>query len=147
MGKNSPQPTVATERKIVMRHQLNWSYETDRHPEYHDPSVPSETIPGQAMSVPEIIRRQQAGLPTQGVRVPFYSGEEEMPDFDRMDLSELQAFREHADELLGRYRKALKERDDQLHQEKIEKAIEEKLKREQKVLEKVPPKDDQGTTP
>lgn len=93
----------------------------------HVNTLPSETIPGQAMSVPEIIKRSQRGLPVPGSREPLYTGEIEMPDFQRMDLADLWAFKQDNDAVIREYEKAVKEADEKLKQEKIQKATEEQL--------------------
>ena len=56
-------------------------------------SLPSMTIPDQAMSIPELIRRYASGLPLGGSRVPFYDEDPENDilggrDFRTFDLSE-----------------------------------------------------------
>lgn len=57
----------------------------------------SKTIPGQAMSVREILRRYSQGLSFDGMRVGTYDEEiEGLPDFSKMDLSEIQDFKEFA---------------------------------------------------
>lgn len=56
-------------------------------------SLPSMTIPGQAMSIKEIMRRFQSGLPIEGARVPMYYEDDngnpmDIPDMKKLDLSE-----------------------------------------------------------
>jgi hypothetical protein len=56
-------------------------------------SLPSMTIPNQAMSIPEMIRRYASGLPLGGARVPFYdeNPEEDLlggKNWNTLDLSE-----------------------------------------------------------
>lgn len=54
-------------------------------------TLPSKTIPDQAMSIREIINRSQKGLPVTGVSVPLYNETEDgiMPDLRNMDISEI----------------------------------------------------------
>lgn len=57
-------------------------------------TLPSMTIPDQALTVREIMDRYSRGLPLDGQRVPIYEGEEEgMPDFRNMDLSEIEDYK------------------------------------------------------
>jgi len=49
----------------------------------------SQTIPGQEMSVLEIMKRYASGIPFSGAKVPIYEGDEiDFPDLNKMDLSE-----------------------------------------------------------
>lgn len=100
-------------------------------------TLPSETIPGQALSVPEMIRRSQAGLSVAGVRAPLYTGEDEVPDFSRMDISELVAFREHNERIIREYREAVNKKEKEMYDERIRKATENKIRKEQKMEEKL----------
>lgn len=60
-------------------------------------TMPSKTVPDQAMSVREILRRYSLGLSVGGGRVPIYEGEEDaMPDLSKMDLADRQSFMEAA---------------------------------------------------
>ena len=53
-------------------------------------TMPSMTIPDQAMSIPEILRRFAQGLPLGGQKVPLY--DDELPfdsqQFQKMDLAD-----------------------------------------------------------
>lgn len=64
---------------------------------------PSLTIPGHTMPLAEIMRRYASGIPIPGMREAVYNGEEDLPDFERMDISEraewLQTNREHMTQL------------------------------------------------
>lgn len=56
-------------------------------------NLPSKTIPDQAMSIPELIRRYASGLPLGAPKVPMYAEnpEEDLlfgKDFRTLDLSE-----------------------------------------------------------
>lgn len=57
---------------------------------------PSKTIPDQSLSVKEIFRRFANGLPLQGQKIPVYDGDEDQPDFRRMDLAEIEDFKNNA---------------------------------------------------
>lgn len=64
---------------------------------------PSLTIPDQTMSLREILDRYSRGLPVDGMAgEPIYHGEEdEMPDFRRMDLAEIQEYRENIQQFVN----------------------------------------------
>lgn len=113
-----------------IRYALRFDYKTCKGEDF---TLPSETIPDQAMSVPEMIRRTKAGLPVTGVRVPFYSGEDYIPDFDRMDISELVAFREQNEAVISRFNEEVKAREREAYRKKIEEAYEAKKAKEEKL--------------
>lgn len=50
----------------------------------------SLTVPDQTMSIKEIVRRFASGLPVTGVRVPMFNEEEDLPDWEGLDLAERQ---------------------------------------------------------
>lgn len=59
----------------------------------------SLTIPDQSMTVAEMLQRQAKGIPISfNAGTPYFLGEEEMPDPERMDLSEIQDLREFISE-------------------------------------------------
>lgn len=61
----------------------------------NDDEVPlgaSLTVPGQSMSVKEIMTRYANGLHPGGIKVPVYEGDSDLPDIDRMDLVDRQEF-------------------------------------------------------
>lgn len=55
-------------------------------------NLPSQTIPDQSMTVKELMERHARGLPLTGERVPIYNGEEDLPEFEKMDLAERQEY-------------------------------------------------------
>lgn len=58
---------------------------------------PSKTIPDQAMTIEEIMRKYASGQPLNGVKVPVYEGEDsDMPDPATMDLVDRQEYAEAA---------------------------------------------------
>lgn len=61
---------------------------------------PSMTIPDQAMTITEILERHTRGIPFTAGKVPIYEGDEPKPDFNRMDLSEIQQTVEEAKEFI-----------------------------------------------
>lgn len=60
-------------------------------------SKKSMTIPDMSMSIKEIMRRHASGLPISGERVPIYQ-EEEMPNLQKLDISELHQLKKQTDE-------------------------------------------------
>lgn len=102
-------------------------------------TLPSKTIPDQTMSVQEIMDRFARGLPLDGAKVALYHEEgEDVPDLERMDLSE-----KH--ELLEAARREVQEQ-----REKLNRIAEAKRKRMWNKPKKAPktapesPVDDQG---
>lgn len=90
------------------------AYNSQEFPPDHEKNgLPSLTVPNQAMSIQEIMRRFAQGLTVEGERVPVYNGEEELPDLKRMDLVDRQEFAEHVKETITESRKKLKELDEE----------------------------------
>lgn len=57
--------------------------------------LPSLTVPDQVLSIRQIMDRFSRGLPIDGEQFAVYHGEDfELPDFSRMDLAEIQEYRE-----------------------------------------------------
>lgn len=86
-GEDIKEEIVPVPVPFIRTHYNSRSY--IKHPEINN--EPSKTIPDQAMTVMEIYRRFASGLPLSGQRVPMYDGEEETPDFNKLDLSEREA--------------------------------------------------------
>lgn len=61
---------------------------------YEVNTQPSLTIPDQTMTVKEIMERFAKGLDATGEKVPSYNGDLDLPDLDKMDLSERYAWLE-----------------------------------------------------
>lgn len=54
---------------------------------------PSRTVPNQSMTILEMVKRHQQGLPIEGSKgIPLYSGEELIPDLSGMDLADKQEY-------------------------------------------------------
>lgn len=80
------------EKRIIK----NWLNYNDFPREFEKFTEPSQTVPDQAMSVTEILRRFARGLPLGGQRVPIYEGEEDVtPDLRTLDLAEIQELKEN----------------------------------------------------
>lgn len=105
------------------------------------------TIPDQTMSISTIIARTQKGLPVTGVKVPLYDPEGELPDFRRMDISEIHDLKERMRQAEANIRKQLNEKE----QEEAEKQREEYYRKRfkaQEELKKTPPaKTEETPTP
>lgn len=56
--------------------------------------LPSLTIPDQTFTIKEILDRFARGLAFNGAKVPVYHGEEELPDTRRMDLADIEQYKE-----------------------------------------------------
>lgn len=98
-------------------------------------SLPSKTIPDQTMSVQEIMDRFARGLPLDGAKVALYHEEgEDVPDLERMDLSE-----KH--ELLEAARREVQEQ-----RNKLNKIAEEKRRRSYKKFKKAAQKPQESPT-
>lgn len=94
------------------------------NPGYNGYEEPSMTIPGQAMSIQEMLARHVAGLPLDGAKVPLYEADETQPDDDllmghpdlsKMDLVDREEYLEQQRERLDVLQKRLaKQKEDHL---------------------------------
>lgn len=94
-------------------------------------NLPSLTVPGQAYSVEELFRRHAAGLPLGGERVPVYSEnpeDDDLPDFKRMDLAEIEEYRDMLNQQIMEGRKKLHDAKIQARNKKREQEIQEAIK-------------------
>lgn len=77
-------------------------------------STLSITVPGQSMSVPEILKRIEQGLSIGGAKVPLYLGDQVAPNVAGMDIVDrmavLDAARERVAELQAQVNQLEKER-------------------------------------
>jgi len=85
---------------------------------YEKNTLPSMTIPNQAMSIPELIRRYASGLPLGGSRVPFYdeNPEEDLlggRNWNTFDLSEqndiIKGYKQDYEDTIARLRNTPKQ--------------------------------------
>lgn len=90
-----------------------------------DTGETSLTVPNQAISVREIIRRFQQGLPLEGVinQQPIFEGEEEIPDFKGMDYTDLDDYKQNIAETLKKVQEDEKKQAESKRQSEYEKAI------------------------
>jgi hypothetical protein len=65
---------------------------------------PSLTIPDQALSLNEIIRRFASGIPMDIGKIPVFDEENDLPDFRKMDLAERQEWKERFQQELDDFR-------------------------------------------
>lgn len=113
---------------------------------------PSMTVPNQSMSVAEMIDRHNAGLPIQGSANPMYYGEIDFPDFSKMDLIDLQEFKEATQmriQELRQKRQELKREIDEKYNKNELRKLQERIKllsadQRSEVLGKIPTNADQG---
>lgn len=85
----------------------------------------SLTVPNQAISVREIIRRFQQGLPLEGVinKEPIFEGEEDIPDFRGMDYTDLEDYKQNIADTLKKVQEDERKQAEQKRQTEYEKAI------------------------
>lgn len=56
-------------------------------------TAPSMTVPDQSLTIREIMQRYARGIPLDSGRVPMYQEDDEfVPDLERMDLAEIEAY-------------------------------------------------------
>lgn len=73
-------------------------HDRERKPEIN--TMPSETVPDQAMTLKEILDRFARGLSVGGARPTFYDEENTMPEIARLDLAERESLAKiYAEEL------------------------------------------------
>lgn len=76
-----------------------------REKKYEVNKLPSKTVPDQTMSMREIFERHVRGLPIEGVRVPVYDENDDMPDPRTLDLADRQRIAEEAREEIAEIKK------------------------------------------
>lgn len=71
-------------------------YNAQAFPKYQEVNKqPSQTVPNQTMSLKTILERYAKGLPITGnPNEPVYYGDENMPDLNKMDISEIHDLKE-----------------------------------------------------
>lgn len=100
-----------------------------------DPEInyqPSKTIPDDALTIPEMIKRYASGRPIYGKSGDPQYSEDEVPNFDRMDLTELADYGAHLAERLKdglkRAQDAKAVLDKQKADEELERLVQERIK-------------------
>lgn len=104
-----------------------------RHPDEGEVNLePSETVPDQALTVQEIMDKYARGLQFDlRSKVPIYEGDDDIPDFKNMDLSEIQTFAEDYRVAQAKVRQARQDQINRETEELIEKSIQERLAKRQ----------------
>lgn len=111
-------------------------FNMDRFPENVPPSDKThKTVPDQSMSVREMIRRHQKGLPVLGAKVPLYMTEDEMalglPDLTKLDRADQEMILQGYTVKLTEMKLEMEKKTALLRQQKldehIEKLVEERI--------------------
>lgn len=71
---------------------MNYDWTAQRYEEGSDELV---TVPGQSLSIQEIIRRFANGLPLGGFRQPIFDEDDDTPDLRKLDLAEREEYKRH----------------------------------------------------
>lgn len=66
----------------------------------------SMTIPDQAMSLDVMLQRFSSGLPVTGRNDGFYDGDDYVPDYNSLDLVDIQEMKDEADFVVKRWNKS-----------------------------------------
>lgn len=86
-------------------------YNADHFPKDHQVfTQPSQTIPDETMTIDQIVRRFTKGLPLEGKQA-VYLGEDEIPDIKRMDLTEIDEYKQMLAEDIKHTANELKKQD------------------------------------
>lgn len=108
---------------------------------------PSLTIPDQSMSVMEIMQRYANGIPFEAPSVGFYDEDDPMPDVRKLDLAEIQDMQDEAKmtiaDITEKWEKERQEKKVKKHKEMHDEL--DKMSEEQKVLDKLPTKDEKSS--
>lgn len=86
-----------------VKNALNYNHE-EQHGEIN--LFPSLTVPDQALSLREIIRRYAQGIPMDIGKIPVFDEENDLPDFRKMDLAEREEWRQKFQEELDNFRRS-----------------------------------------
>lgn len=94
---------------------IKTQYTAKYYPKDHEHQTEkSLTVPNQSMTILEMVKRHQKGLPVDGGRqTPIYNGEDLIPDLNNMDLADREAYidsvADHLVEVRARIQAAEKE--------------------------------------
>lgn len=95
---------------------------------FEHPVGASETKPDEVLTPRQMLENFTRGLPlANSARQPIYS-DEELPDFERMDIDEIHAYQEELREEIESYQKELKDAEEAEAKRLLDIAIEEKAK-------------------
>lgn len=130
---------VTSSNEVVVvnkRFQTAYNRENFRNKkDYETITRPSMTIPNEALSVPDIIRRYAQGLPPVGARTPIYEGEDSPfagIDINRMDLVErhnlLEEVKRNIREQQTRRMEELKQKQQAAYKKQVDEGVKQALK-------------------
>lgn len=129
LHSDNPPVAVAPPTPRVRSIRTSMNYSTDHWDIYEYPYGKSLTAPNQVYSPQEMLDRFTRGIPLDtSAQQPYYS-DIELPDLDRMDLSEIADLREENNEILRKAEedrtKKEKEEIKRLEKEQLRKELEE----------------------
>ena len=120
----------------------------DRNPlDYEHNTMPGKTLPDDSLTLREILTRYAKGAPLSVHEYnPVYHGEDVyLPDFSKMDLSEIEAFKSEIEDNLKDTKQKFTKEQREREQKRIEAAAKKLL--ESQKQEPAPKADDPGQTP
>lgn len=104
-----------------------------REKDHEKNSEPSMTVPGQTMTIAEMVARHRKGLPIDQSKGALYQGEELLPNIDHMDLIDRQAYMDSvADALVdvkARIQESVSSKKEQEILDRIDSAVRKELAR------------------
>lgn len=109
--------------KIKIRNQHHARYDKKDNEQIKEPS---KTVPGQSMTILEMVQRHRKGLPIDESTGALYQGEEDLPDISNMDLIDRQAYIDSVADALVEVKERLKE----AHKSKADKELIDKVEAE-----------------
>lgn len=100
---------------------------------------PNQVVPGQSMSAKEILEKYRRGMPLPPPKEGQYFGDLDVPDFDTMDLTEIDQWKKDFEETLQAAKDNVKKEEEQKatdQKESFTKAVQDALpKPEQSTVE------------
>lgn len=112
-----------------------WSQTTRSQPRTGEKQDPrSITVPGESMTVKEILKRHASGRPIPAGRMPIYDSDQELriPDLEKLDKMQIEDLKRQLDEA-----QAEKQRQAKVIEEELAKEKEEKYKQMEMQFEKL----------
>lgn len=96
------------------------------HPGESDFSA-SKTVPDQTLSVREILQRHARGIPVTDAKTPIYLEDTDLPDMQRMELTDQMELIQSAQRLTDELRKRVKDEEDSEYKAKLDELAELQL--------------------
>lgn len=131
-------------RKI--RNSLNYSV-SDQDREIND--LPSLAVPDQALTVQQLLKKNQMGITTYNGQVPMYAlGDDEfdeLPDVKRLDLTELDELKQQNDAYIKEYRDNVQKQRAADNKKKLDEEFERRYQERKKAESAVHPADGKTT--